>query len=114
MTPVERVAALYGENSPRSFKDDLELHLLHGHVVSMPDFFCMAREVEAAAPLELIRNPSVTFPSPDSWFIYAYAGNISGIFKHAPYPLPSVCFDRRVVFRSYSWDVITQRILSEK
>ena len=93
LTPLDQVRALYTPDYHGTFEEDLEYYLRYGYVVSMPTFFCMAEQID------------------DAWHIYAYAGDMSGIFKHAPYPLPFVTFDRRGKPRTYAWDVIYRKIV---
>lgn len=85
MTPAEKVAALYDADSPRTFREDLEAHLLHGYVVSTPEMFAMARAVERGAPDALLRDPWHVFSEPDSWYIYAFAStgrtSLAGLVK---------------------------------
>jgi hypothetical protein len=95
ISPVERIAALYNESSPRSFKEDLEAHLLHGWVFSSPTYFCMGRGVERDASQQDINNPWHLFSKPDTWYVYAFSGDIQWTWKSIPYPLPWIAFERR-------------------
>lgn len=104
MTPAERIHALYSDTE-RSFRGDLEQHLLNGYVFSTPEFFLMGRPVDSKASMEEINDPSVVFPRDrqDCWVVYAYAdimGNsVRGLVKNVltmmPYPLPLVCWQRK-------------------
>lgn len=108
MRPVELSAAVY-EKEPcaRSFKEDLEAHLLHGLVVSTPELFLMARPVLACAPHEQIVNPWYNdFPIWDCWHVYLYSGNMMSAFKQATYELQFVSFERKNRLRVYRWDDI--------
>jgi hypothetical protein len=106
--PVERAAAVY-EKEPcaRSFKEDLEAHLLNGLVVSTPELFLMARPVCHAATREEIINPWFnSFRYFDCWHLYLYSGDMMSAFKQAGYKLPLVSFERRNGLRVYTWDAI--------
>lgn len=111
MTPVERAAAVYQrEACARSFREDLEAHLLHGLVFSTPDSFVMARPVWAKAPKELIVDPWFNdFAVKDAWHLYLFSGPLENAFKAAPYILPWVTFERNNILRRYEWDVISQK-----
>lgn len=101
-TPVERAAEVYQrEPCARSFRDDLEIHLLHGFVFSRPDFFVMGRPVIRSAPRELIVNPLHRFPSSecDTWHVYLMAGNLAPAYSIMPWPLPWLSFERKNVLR---------------
>lgn len=75
MTPAEKIAALYDANSPRTFREDVEAHLMNGYIISEPTMMIMARPVDASAPQDLIRDPWFAFPPQrcDAWYIYAFA-----------------------------------------
>ena len=79
MTPAEQAAAVYErETCARSFREDIEAHLLNGYVFSTPTMFIMGRAVDRLAPRELIVDPWHTFPEADrnAWLIYLAAGNV--------------------------------------
>lgn len=102
MTPAEQIAALYDEDSPRSFREDLEAHLLHGYVFAAPEYMLMARPVVSAADEEDIRDPWHVFPrhEQDCWLVYAFAsarpglGLVKTCLTHLPYALPLVAWER--------------------
>jgi len=108
MRPVQEAAAVYErEACARSFKEDLEAHLLNGIVVSTPDLFLMARPVCHAATREEIVNPWCnSFRHLDMWHLYLYAGDMMSAFKQAPHKLPLVSWEKRNGLRVYSWDAI--------
>lgn len=105
--PVQRVFELYTPDNPRTFQNDLSLHLLHGYVFSTPEEFIMGRAVDSRADEEDIRNPSVIFDEDecDCWLIYAYAtrygspenfrGLVEKVLRWMPYELPLVAWDRK-------------------
>ena len=98
MTPVEQAASVYqSEPCVRSFKEDLEAHLIHGYVFSTPAAFVMGRPVQHDAPVELIINPWHVFPTEqcDCWLVYLAAGDISEIRKFQPYPQKYIAWERK-------------------
>jgi hypothetical protein len=110
MTPVQRAAAVYDrEPCARSFKEDLEAHLIYGLVVSTPDLFLMARPVSHDAPRYEIVNPWCNVwdsGEPDCWHLYLYAGDMLSAFQQATYELPYVSFERKNRLRVYRREVI--------
>lgn len=113
MRPVQRAAAVYEqETCPRSFREDLEAHLLYGIVVSNDQLFLMARPVRQDATYERICNPWVSFQNPDCWHLYLYSGHLKEAFDSAPYPLPFVSFERKNKLRIYSWVRIHTQCMS--
>lgn len=104
MTPVERAAAVYArEPCARTFREDLEAHLLHGYVWSSPTAFVMARPVNRLAPRELIVNPWHVFAEEevDCWLVYLAAGCRTEIWGACPKWLPFVMWERNNVLRTY-------------
>jgi len=102
MTPVERAAAVYDrEPCARTFREDLEAHLLHGFVFSTPSYFIMGRPVDGNSTQKLICNPWVSFPSPDCWHVYLYSGHLSDAFANIPYILPFVSFERNNILTKH-------------
>lgn len=95
--PLDQILALYREtNSPRAFADDLAAHLRHGVVVSTSDVLVLARPVASAAPVGQINDPAHAFPPADcdSWYVYAFAGDLRTAIGFFPYPLPYIAFER--------------------
>jgi hypothetical protein len=98
MTPVERAAAVYeSEACARSFREDLEAHLLGGFVFSRPDFFIMGRPVVKAAPVELIVDPWHRFHSSecDCWHVFLFSGNMVRAWAIMPWELPWFSWERK-------------------
>lgn len=107
MKPVELAALVYTtEPCARSFREDLEAHLLNGYVVSTPSSFTMGRAVRRDATYEEIVNPWVNFDAPDCWHLYLFSGAMIEAFSAAPYPLPWVSFERKNKLRFFKWDDI--------
>lgn len=98
MTPVEQAAAVYErETCARTFREDLEAHLLHGFVFSRPDFFVMGRPVIRTADPALIVNPWHHFPSSecDCWHVFLFAGNMLPAWRIMPWDLPWFSWERK-------------------
>lgn len=105
--PIELAALVYSrEVCARSFKEDLEAHLLHGYVHSTPDFFAMGRAVVSSATPADIVNPWVNWPREecDAWLVYLMAGNLAKATACVPYPLPKIGWERKNVLRFYPAD----------
>ena len=104
MTPFDKVRALYTEQSPRTFAEDLTAHMQCGYVFSTPQYLLMARPVWSKAAHEQINNVWLTFPPElwDAWYVYAFAlrhdGGLQGLVKnlltHMPFYLPLVAWER--------------------
>jgi hypothetical protein len=110
MTPVEQAAAVYQkEPCARSFAEDLEAHLINGHVHSTPDVFFMARKVRSGADYFDIINPYVKHDNPDCWMVWLYAGNLKRAFELVDVQLPFVAFEKRNRLKFYTLDVIYKR-----
>ena len=109
--PVDAAAQVYRrEACPRTFREDLEAHLLHGIVISNSRCFAMGRSVWSKAPQELIVNPWFNdFAVKDCWHLYLFSGNLTEAFNAAPYELPFVSFERNNILRRYEWDVIWKK-----
>lgn len=104
MMPVEKAAEVYQrEGCARTFRQDLEAHLLNGFVFSRPDFFIMGRPVISTADQALIVDPSHRFPSAecDCWHIYLFAGNMIRAWAIMPWELPLFSFERKNELRFY-------------
>lgn len=104
LTPVERAAAVYqSEACARTFREDLEAHLLSGFVFSRPDYFIMGRPVIRTAEAALILDPWHHFPSAecDCWHVWLMAGNTVKAWDIMPWPLEWVSFERKNELRFY-------------
>lgn len=111
MMPVEKAAEVYSrEKCARTFREDLEAHLLNGFVFSRPDFFIMGRPVIKSADPALIIDPTHHFPSSecDCWHIYLFAGNMVRAWAIMPWALPWFSFERKNELRFYSSSVISR------
>ena len=99
-TAIERAAAVY-EREPcaRSFREDLEAHLLNGYVHSTPRFFVMARPVDMLADESLILDPWHTFEHPNAWLIWLAAGDLRPALELFPFELPFLGWQKRNILR---------------
>lgn len=104
MTPVEQAAAVYQkEPCARSFREDLEAHLLNGYVFSTPTAFVMARPIDSTAPPHLAANPWHSFEKPDAWLIYLGAGDLPSLFRLFPFELPLIGWEKKNRLRFYGF-----------
>lgn len=104
MMPVEKAAEVYKlETCKRTFREDLEAHLLNGFVFSRPDFFIMGRPVIKAATYEEITDPTFRFPSGmcDTWHIHLMSGNMVRAWAIMPWELPWFAWERKNELRFY-------------
>ena len=117
MTPVERAAEVYRlEPCARTFREDLEAHLLNGYVLNTPTCFLMARPVERMALESFIVDPWHIFPPEqcDCWHIYLCAGDMLEALGFAPYPLPWLSWERKNKLRFWPWDKACPRVASKR
>ncbi len=104
MTPAEQAAAVYDrEDCQRTFRQDVELHMLHGYIFSTPDVFVMGRPVNKDAPHSLIVDPSHVFPREqwNCWLLYLAAGRLGDFWRWEPFPLDFIAWERKNVLRIY-------------
>ncbi len=97
VTPLERVLELYRvHRSRRTLAEDVAAHLRHGVVLSTGRFLVLARPVPRTAEAGAINDPEVPFAGEecDTWYVYAFAGDIREALGHFPYPLPYLGFER--------------------
>lgn len=113
MSPVEIAARVY-ETEPckRTFREDLEAHLLHGYVFSTPEYFVMGRAaVSSANPADIV-NPWHLFHVEhcDAWLVYLCAGDWLKAMERLPYPLPLIGWERRNILRFWPFDRFKESI----
>ena len=117
LTPVEIAASVYQrEECARPFQVDLELHLLHGWVLSTPAYFLMGRAVWSGADAKDILDPMFTdFPLLDCWHCYLCAGDWREAARDGialAGERPYVSFERRNVLRVLRWgDFLEKKVL---
>lgn len=76
MSPyIAAAEAAQGGYFVNTFAADVATHLVHGIVLSTREYFLMARSVQSDWPVEMLRNPALTDPDGDCWWIWAVAGN---------------------------------------
>ncbi len=111
LSPVERAAAVYDrEPCARTFREDLEAHLLNGYVFSTPETFLMGRVVQRDADPALIVDPWHRFEAGDCWMVYLSAGCIlRDVPRLMPFPLPWLAWERGNKLRFWR----TERVLGE-
>src|SRR5688572_25420986 len=95
-SPAELAASVY-EREPcaRTFREDLEAHLINGYVFSTREFFVMGRVVRSTAAPEEIVNPWVTWSDGDAWLVYLMAGDVRKACCMLPYELPLIGWERQ-------------------
>jgi hypothetical protein len=115
MIPVMRAKALhYNENGPRSFREDLEAHLIHGIVFSTPTAFIMARYVSRSWPAESILNPwlnDATCSQLDTLHVYLAAGDLTEFFTFPHKPVTWLSFERKNTLKFYDYARLRRTIL---
>ena len=95
--PVIEARRVYDrEECARSFEADLEAHLMVGFVFSTPSVFVMGRPVLSTAPPAEILDPWQTWPreKADCWHVWLAAGKLAEMWRHLPYILPWISFER--------------------
>jgi hypothetical protein len=116
MTPVEIAASLYQRYpQPRTFREDLEAHLIGGYVFSTPDCFLMARPVSSLASDEDVSDPWKAFEpyEQDAWMVWIAAGTMVSVKKHLtepPYALPLTAWARKNRLRFHRTDQLTRTL----
>lgn len=113
MSPVEQAKALHvAEAGPRSFREDMEAHLLHGLVMCTPTAFILARYVSREWPAEWVVNPwknEVTCARLDCLHIYLAAGDIREFFTFPHNHARWISFERRHILRFHPYAILQRR-----
>jgi len=109
---MQAVRVYETEPCVRTFRQDLELHLLTGYVFSTPEYFIMGRPVNRYAAHSLIIDPLVCFPKEEwnCWHIYVMSGNIALCWDREPLKLPFVSWEKRNKLKIYPMNAIRTRI----
>lgn len=114
MSPIARAEALFNQQNRTDeiFIAQLMMYLRFGYVISTPQLFIMFRPVEIAAAPEQIADPEHRFARPDAWFIHSAVGKLQMFPRLAPYPLPWICFWRKLrgAIRRYETQNLFKRI----
>jgi hypothetical protein len=100
VTPYLRAFHLYHAHGPpvHTWTTALDFHLQHGAVLSLPQFFLMARPVPADAPAEAQLDLANlhTPPEADTWHIWALAGDLRAALQYARlHQVRTVTYQRR-------------------
>ena len=115
MSPVEKAAQNYQQiETDRSFREDLEAHLLHGMVLSTPTCFIMCRWVssqwEPWRMADPLYNPDGV---KDCIYVYLASGDMKEFFTLPHNSAKWVAFSRRGRLpRLHSFVNIKQKIQS--
>lgn len=95
MSPYEVAACWHLANCPGvEFREVLEAHLFHGHVISSPTRFVLGRQVRHDWPPELMLDPWQVAADGDCWHVWLWAGAVAVWPDVVPYPLPWISFHR--------------------
>jgi len=95
MTPYEQAARWHLAHCPGvEFREILEAHLFHGHVISSPTRFVLGRQVRHDWPAELLLDPRCVAPSGNCWHVWLWAGTVADWGEVVPWPLPWISFHR--------------------
>lgn len=112
--PAMRAARVYfDECCSTSFEEDLDAHLIHGHVVSTPEYFIMARPVKRDAPAEYITDAMFYFPPEecDCWHIWLAAGDWRKFWENDTLDLPWVSWEKRNKLKVYPMETVKKKVL---
>lgn len=116
VSPVEIAAAVYDqEPCARTFREDLEAHLLHGIVISTQTAFVMARYVCRDWPASAIVDPwnNDLACVPDCLHIYLAAGRTSEFWTFPHKKVKWISFERGNSLRFHPYDQL-QRLCSRQ
>ena len=116
LSPVEKAAGVYkSEPCARTFREDLEAHLLCGYVYSSPGVFMMARPVVKEASEDLIVNPWHQFDKQqcNAWLVYLLAGDMKEAWDKRPFDLEFIGFERRNVLTFHPCEAFFRRFGDE-
>lgn len=95
MTPYETAARWHLAHCPETpFREILEAHLFHGHVISGPLAFVLGRQVMHDWPAARLLDPWDTDEAGDCWHVWLWAGEVRDWQRVVPWPLPWLSFHR--------------------
>jgi len=97
MSPYEQMEKWYAEHPDGDkFGQYCDYFSRYEYLFSTPDYFVMIRAVVRAAGLSAFLDLSIEFPREmqDTWFVYAFAGDLSKVWDILPRELPWVAFER--------------------
>lgn len=103
MTPYETAARWHLAHCPDvAFREIVEAHFFHGHVISGPERFVLGRQVCRDWPESRIVDPWDSDKAGDCWHVWLWAGTVTDWRAVVPFPLPWIGFhrgERRRVYR---------------
>jgi hypothetical protein len=92
MSPYERIKQLYDDKPEQdSFDHYVAMHMRTGFVFSTPEFFIMGTPRIKDSLQGDCHDAS---QPPDTWFIFAMAGDTSKAWSILPYELPYIAWER--------------------
>jgi hypothetical protein len=95
MSPYERAARWHLAHCPGvEFREILEAHLFHGHVISSPVRFVLGRQVCRDWPAERLLDPWDSDEQGDAWHVWLWAGTVKDWQSVVPWWLPWIGFHR--------------------
>ena len=107
MTPLEKLKALYRERSPdRNMWFDMLDFAKIGYLYATPEVILMAKTIPKGISEDLARDTKWGFNANlcDTWYIFAYTGELHHASRYIPYPLSYFAWHRRGVIKYYSYD----------
>ena len=97
MSPYEQAKALYETQHGWKLSDYIDWYGANGgYVMSSPEFFLMGRPVFHWAPEHITLPYRFDVELCDCWYVHVFAGDFSAIWRHVPYFLPWIAFDRQL------------------
>jgi hypothetical protein len=100
------------ESCRRTFREDLEAHLLHGLVISTSTFFMMGRYISTDMTEQMVCDPwcnDLGGRTANLFHLYLMAGDIKEIFTYPLREVPWVSFERGNVLRIHSYSKLKKR-----
>lgn len=103
------------QNGPRSFYEDVGLHLSFGVVISTDEVFMLARPVHTSWPGDELVNPRYTCErrDADAWWLYLLAGDWRQAVLHMPGHLPFIGWERHGSVHWHRTSTIVQHALRD-
>lgn len=107
LDPVQQAREIYNQEfCPRSFDEDLYLHLNNPHAIVYKDKHNLAllRPVNRNDTYQQLTHPKRQTDNPNCWWVYLLVGDFRFLLSLLPYPLPYIGWERNNVPRSYKLD----------
>lgn len=106
MSPYEQAARWHLTHCPGvEFREVVEAHFFHGHVISSPTRFVLGRQVRHDWPADLVLDPRCVAPSGNCWHVWLWAGTVEDWAAVVPFPLPWISFHRGERLRVHRFPV---------